>query len=99
MRPTLLALTLGLVSSLAWAAPPSPEVAEQQRAQMEKLRGEIASQLQLQAYDLLDELVYGWTQQPVFELETPWCSPTSPYRWVSAVASPPSSRTTLPSWW
>ena len=70
MRPTLLAITLGLVSSSSWAAP-SPEVVEQQRAQMEKLRGEIASQFQLQAYDLLDELVYGWTRQPVFELETP----------------------------
>jgi hypothetical protein len=70
MRPTLLALTLALVSSSSWAAA-SPEVAEAQRAQMEKLRAEVAGQIQLQAYDLLDELVYGWTRQPVFELETP----------------------------
>ncbi|HEX5751624.1 MAG TPA: hypothetical protein VFZ09_35710 [Archangium sp.] len=70
MRPALLALTLALVSSPAWAGV-SPEVAEAQRAQMEKLRAEVAGQIQLQAYDLLDELVYGWTRQPVFELETP----------------------------
>jgi len=70
MRPTLLALTLALVSSSSWAAA-DPEIAEAQRAQMEKLRAEVAGQIQLQAYDLLDELVYGWTQQPVFELETP----------------------------
>jgi hypothetical protein len=70
MRPTLLALTLALVSSSSWAAA-SPEVAEAQRAQMEKLRAEVAGQIQLQAYDLIDELVYGWTRQPVFELETP----------------------------
>lgn len=68
MRPTLLALALALVSSSSWA---DPKVAEAQRAQMEKLRAEVAGQIQLQAYDLLDELVYGWTQQPVFELETP----------------------------
>ncbi|QRO00835.1 hypothetical protein JRI60_18270 [Archangium violaceum] len=70
MRPALLALALALVSSSSWAAV-APEVAEAQRAQMEKLRAEVAGQIQLQAYDLLDELVYGWTQQPVFELETP----------------------------
>ncbi|WP_375764914.1 hypothetical protein NR798_24665 [Archangium gephyra] len=70
MRPALLALTFALVSSSSWAAA-DPEIAEAQRAQMEKLRAEVAGQIQLQAYDLLDELVYGWTRQPVFELETP----------------------------
>ncbi|MET0404519.1 MAG: hypothetical protein ABW123_19050 [Cystobacter sp.] len=69
MKPALLALTLALLSSSSWAA--TPKVTEAQRAQMEKLRAEVAGQIQLQAYDLLDELVYGWTQQPVFELETP----------------------------
>jgi hypothetical protein len=49
----------------------SPAVREAQRAQLETLRAEVAAQLQLQAYDLLDELVYGWTQQPVFPVETP----------------------------
>ncbi len=70
MRPPLLALTLALLSSSSWAAA-DPRIAEAQRAQMEKLRAEVAGQIQLQAYDLLDELVHGWTQQPVFELETP----------------------------
>ena len=30
----------------------------------------MASQIQLQAYDLLDELVFGWNQQPVFAVDT-----------------------------
>lgn len=38
--------------------------------QMEAARGEIASQLQLQAYDLLDELVYGWLKEPPFKEDT-----------------------------
>ncbi len=41
-----------------------------QAVEMEQLRSEIGGQLQLQAYDLLDELVYGWTQAPVFPAET-----------------------------
>jgi hypothetical protein len=48
-----------------------PTITEAQQAQLEALRGEIAAQIQLQAYDLLDELVFGWTEQPVFALETP----------------------------
>ncbi len=58
---------LGASSSYAQA----PSVRELQRAQMEQLRGQIASQIQLQAYDLLDELVYAWTQKPPFPVETP----------------------------
>lgn len=55
----------------AWALGQESPVTEEQRAQLESLRGEIAAQIQLQAYDLLDELVYGWTRQPPFGLETP----------------------------
>jgi hypothetical protein len=61
-------LCLVLSASLATAADPT---AEARRAQLEALRGEIAGQLQLQAFDLLDELVYGWNQQPPFAAETP----------------------------
>ncbi len=48
-----------------------PSLPESQRAQLEELRTEVGGQLQLQAYDLLDELVYGWSQTPVFGTETP----------------------------
>jgi len=41
------------------------------KAQIEMLRAEVAGQIQLQAYDLLDELVFGWTETPPFALETP----------------------------
>ena len=52
----------------ARAASPTDEA---RLAQLEALRGEVAGQLQLQAYDLLDELVYQWTQQPPFGEQTP----------------------------
>lgn len=45
--------------------------AEAQRAQVEALRSNVAGQIQLQAYDLLDELVFGWNEQPVFSMDTP----------------------------
>jgi len=44
---------------------------ETHRAQVERLRGEIANQMQLQAYDLLDELVFGWMEKPPFGTPTP----------------------------
>jgi hypothetical protein len=68
MKRALLAVVLALLprSALAESA-----VADAQRAQIEALRGQVASQIQLQAYDLLDELVFGWNQQPVFGVETP----------------------------
>jgi hypothetical protein len=62
------ALTRALPPAPARAA--DPAVAEAQRAQIEALRGQVASQIQLQAYDLLDELVFGWNQQPVFATDT-----------------------------
>lgn len=64
------ALLLGVVTwaSLALAADPADDA---RRAQLENLRGEIGGQLQLQAYDLLDELVYGWNQHAPFPTETP----------------------------
>lgn len=44
---------------------------EQQKAAAEKLRAEITGQIQLRAYDLLDELVFGWMQAPPFGTPTP----------------------------
>ena len=71
-RALLRVLVACAVASLpARARADEASITEAQRAQLETLRGEIAAQLQLQAYDLLDELVYGWSQQPPFALDTP----------------------------
>ncbi len=69
MKPTLLSLILAVLPAAVVAA--EQPISDAQQAQLEALRGEIAAQIQLQAYDLLDELVFGWTEQPVFALETP----------------------------
>lgn len=69
MKPALLSLILVALPTAVGAA--DATITDAQQAQMEALRGEIAAQIQLQAYDLLDELVFGWTEQPVFALETP----------------------------
>ena len=45
-------------------------VTDGQKAQVEALRAEVAGQIQLRAFDLLDELVYGWNQKPVFDKDT-----------------------------
>lgn len=67
MRRALL-LTALLLPLQAFAA--DQDVAEARKLQLESLRAEVAGQIQLQAYDLVDELVYGWTQQPVFPTDT-----------------------------
>jgi hypothetical protein len=69
VRPAFLSLLL--VALPTAVAAQESTLSDAQRAQLEALRGEIAAQIQLQAYDLLDELVFGWTEQPVFALETP----------------------------
>ncbi len=68
MRFTL-ALMLAVLPTAAFAA--DLDTQEAQRVQLETLRAEIAGQIQLQAYDLLDELVYGWLKEPPFALQTP----------------------------
>ncbi len=71
MRRALAILSLALAAIPAGALAAVDTAAEARAAQVEALRGEIANQIQLQAYDLLDELVYGWLQQPVFPIDTP----------------------------
>jgi hypothetical protein len=68
IRRALFTLALALLPAPALAA--DAAVTDAQRAQIEALRGQVASQIQLQAYDLLDELVFGWNQQPVFAVDT-----------------------------
>ena len=38
---------------------------------VQRVRAEVGGEVQLAAYDLFDELAYGWTQEPVFEAPTP----------------------------
>jgi len=47
----------------AWAGP----VEDAQMAELDRARAEIAGQVQLSVYDLVDELVFGWAAEPVFE--------------------------------
>lgn len=44
---------------------------EENAAKVERLRAELTNQIQLQAYDLLDELVFAWTEAPPFDSLTP----------------------------
>ncbi|MEY3212975.1 MAG: hypothetical protein RIT28_3456 [Pseudomonadota bacterium] len=57
---------LGL--GLAYAADPAEEA---QRAQLERARAQVADQVHLAVFDLLDELVYRLRQEPVFAEPTP----------------------------
>ncbi len=62
MRAVLLGALLGLAAP-AWAADP---IEEAQLAKLDELRAQVADQVQLAAYDLVDELVWGWTNEPPF---------------------------------
>ncbi len=42
-----------------------------QSAELERVRAEVANQVQLAAYDLIDELVYGWAEDPIFASASP----------------------------
>ena len=67
---SVLAVLLVLFALATPARAQAPQDAAQQ-AELDRARAEIANQVQLSAYDLVDELVYGWTKQPVFEVPTP----------------------------
>ncbi|MFT7519945.1 MAG: hypothetical protein ACI9MC_002089, partial [Kiritimatiellia bacterium] len=41
------------------------------QAELDRTRAKMANQVQLSTYDLVDELVYGWTVDPVFDKPTP----------------------------
>lgn len=66
-------LVLAIVTASIWS--PSTRAQERtddelQRAQVEALRKQMANELHLQAFDLLDELVYAWTKAPPFSVDT-----------------------------
>ena len=64
-------LVLLVVAVLSLSARAATPVEEAQMAELERSRGEIAGEVHLQAYDLIDELAYGWLQEPVFTTPTP----------------------------
>ncbi len=64
------ALILSFWLALCGAAQATP-ADDARDAELQRARGEVANQVQLSAYDLLDELVYQWTQEPVFATPTP----------------------------
>jgi hypothetical protein len=79
LRSCLSPIVVGLAALVAMVTS-SPAVAQGsaeglanndlQQAQAENLRRELANHLHLRAYDLLDELVYGWTKAPPFATDT-----------------------------
>ncbi len=66
-RGALFLLVCALSSTVAAAELSNEEL---QRTQVETLRRQMANELHLQAFDLIDELVYGWTQAPPFAADT-----------------------------
>lgn len=62
-------LLLALLLWPTWALAITAE--EAQLVELKRLRAQVANEVQLSAYDLLDELVYHWTQSPPFGKETP----------------------------
>jgi hypothetical protein len=69
MIRSLVALALASVASVP-ASAASP-VEEAQLAELDRIRAKVADEVQLAAYDLVDELVYGWVAEPVFPAPTP----------------------------
>jgi len=65
-------LATALAAVLVAVAPPAAAVTPEQAqlAELRKLRGKVANEVQLAAYDLLDELVYGWLRTPPFATPT-----------------------------
>lgn len=67
----MIALLTLLFTVLAADARAETPIERAQQAELDRVRAKVANEVQLHAYDLVDELVYGWTQEPVFESPTP----------------------------
>lgn len=73
-RHASLLVVASLLLALFFTLPARAEGEDQeavQRAQVERLRGELANHLHLRAFDLLDELVLEWKKTPPFDKDTP----------------------------
>jgi hypothetical protein len=66
-----LSALLALAALLLGPARADDGLARAQQAELDRARAEIAAEVQLAAYDLVDELVWSWTQDPVFAAPTP----------------------------
>lgn len=64
---------LWIVLAIGFAAPVrgATPIEQAQLAELDRVRAAVADQVQLTAYDLIDELVYGWLTEPVFSKPTP----------------------------
>lgn len=76
MAPVSRILSLGL-SLLVLVGSPSQAHAQDDagdlalQAELDQVRARIAGEVQLSAYDLVDEMVHGWSQEPFFDKPTP----------------------------
>ncbi len=71
MRSPLPLLLAVLALAIAVPARGASPIEEAQLAELDRVRAAVADQVQLAAYDLLDELVHGWVSEPVFATPTP----------------------------
>lgn len=69
MRPAHTAIALLSVLAATPARAERP-VDRAQQAELDRIRARVADEVQLAAYDLVDELVYRWTADPVFDRPT-----------------------------
>lgn len=60
-----------LLHALVCARVQADEDEQAQRVELETLRAQVADQVQLTAFDMLDDLVFEWTQSPPFDEATP----------------------------
>jgi len=65
------AAALGLLLAAPAGAATDESIVLAQQAELARVRSGVAAQVQLSAYDLVDEMVHGWVQQPVFARPTP----------------------------
>ena len=73
MTPAPLLITfLGILTfqATAFAQATSETVEENRLTQLATLRSTLTNQLHLQAYELIDEMVYEWKERPLFEQPT-----------------------------
>ncbi len=67
----ILAMLLAIALFASVPARAVTPIEEAQMAELERVRTEIADQVHLYAYDLVDEVVYGWSREPIFDTSTP----------------------------
>ncbi len=60
-----------LILAALFDASAATPVEEAQQAELDRVRAKVADEVHLAAFDLVDELVYGWVSEPVFPTTTP----------------------------